>query len=158
MLLTLGSGGSLQPFVKTDVVETNPAVSPNGRLFAYQSNVSGAGTEVYVSPIDGSTRLQVSLHGGSAPRWAHSGNVLFFRVTGAGAGADTLYSARILGTADPTIGEIKPVLAGASLAGGYAPLPGDTLFVMRPAAADAHRPFIVVLNFVQELDRLFAKK
>jgi hypothetical protein len=157
MLLTLGATNRLSAIVGTDFAETNPAVSPDGRLLAYQSNSSGR-TEVYVSPIDGSTRRQVSPSGGLTPRWSRTTNELFFRVQGTGAGNDTLYAARIQGTADPSVVEVRPVLTGANLASGYAPLPGDTLFIMRPPAADARRPFIVVLNFVQELDRLFAKK
>ncbi len=156
MLLTLGApASSLHPIINTEFAETSPAVSPDGRFLAYQSNSSGR-PEVYVSPIDGSARRQVSLNGGTMPRWSRTGDELFFRVQGAGAGNDTLYSAHIQRNTDLSVGEIKVVLTGASLAGGYAPLPGDTLFVMRPPAADARRPFIVVMNFAQELKRLFA--
>jgi hypothetical protein len=113
---------------------------------------------VYVGPVDGSERRQVSLNGGSLPRWSRTGRELFFRVSASSAGNDTLYSAHIQAGTELSIGEIRVVFTGANLASGYAPLPGDSLFLMRPPAADANRPFIVVLNFVQELDRLFAKK
>ena len=156
MLLTLAPPRNLRPIANTDAAETNPSVRPDGKLVAFQSNGTG-NSEVYVSPVDGSWRQPVSLAGGFAPKWSRTGNELYFRVSGTG-GLDTLYSARIQGTADVSVGEFKVVFAGVNLASGYAPLPGDSLFLMRPPAADAHRPFIVVLNFRQELDRLFQKK
>jgi dipeptidyl aminopeptidase/acylaminoacyl peptidase len=156
MLLTIGPPRNLRPVANTDAAETNPSVRPDGRLVAFQSNSTG-NAEVYVGAIDGSWRQPVSPAGGNAPKWSRTGNELYFRVQGTG-GLDTLYSARIQGTADISVGEFKVVFAGVNLTSGYAPLPGDSLFLMRPPAADAHRPFIVVLNFVQELDRLFHKK
>ena len=51
--------------------EANGAVSPDGRWLAYQSNESGR-DEVYVRPFPdvNSGRWQVSVNGGTRPRWA----------------------------------------------------------------------------------------
>jgi serine/threonine-protein kinase len=60
--------------------EFAPAVSPDGRWFAYGSNESGR-SEIFVRRIDdpGAGRTQVSLHGGEEPRWARSGKELYYR-------------------------------------------------------------------------------
>ena len=116
---------------------------------------------MYVSLIDGSGRRQVSRNGGTAPKWAHNGHELFFRVGGTTSGTDTLFSAQISGATDISVGDVRTVFTGANLAPGYGILSGDTLFVVRASVASDRRnvpPLVVVLNFVQELDRLFAKK
>ena len=59
--------------------ESSPALSPNGRWLAYQSDETGQ-MEVYVRPYPGpGARVSVSLHGGTEAVWAHSGRELFFR-------------------------------------------------------------------------------
>jgi Tol biopolymer transport system component len=53
--------------------------SPDGNWIAYQSDESG-GNEVYVQPFPGtsSARRQVSLRGGTSPRWSPDGTELYF--------------------------------------------------------------------------------
>jgi serine/threonine protein kinase len=60
--------------------EFAPAVSPDGRWFAYVSSESGR-NEVFVRLVDdpGAGRTQVSLLGGEEPRWALSGKELYYR-------------------------------------------------------------------------------
>ncbi len=62
-----------------------PALSPDGRWLAYQSDESGRG-EVYVRswPSLGA-KVQVSQNGGSEPGWSRDGRELFYR---AGGGAE----------------------------------------------------------------------
>jgi hypothetical protein len=59
--------------------EAAPALSPDGKWLAYESDESGR-IEVYVRPFprtdDG--KWQVSENGGQAPLWPHSGRELFF--------------------------------------------------------------------------------
>jgi hypothetical protein len=59
--------------------ESAPAISPDGRWIAYESNESGT-HEVYVRPFPdvGDGRWQVSSGGGVAPAWSHSGRELFY--------------------------------------------------------------------------------
>ena len=129
-------------------------MSPDGRLVAYTSGNSGR-NEVYVSPIDGSARRQVSRAGGAAPKWSRSGRELFFRTNVAGAtAADTLFSARIDFGAEITVGVPEVVMTNVSFGGGYAILPGDTTIVTRPATSASRRPVIVIMNFARELERL----
>ncbi len=55
-----------------------PALSPDGHSLAYVSDESGR-QEVYVRVFPGpGPRLQVSAGGGSEPRWARSGRVLYY--------------------------------------------------------------------------------
>jgi eukaryotic-like serine/threonine-protein kinase len=66
------------PFLKTAFNELSGQFSPDGHWVAYQSNESGRG-EIYISPFPGSGgKSQVSLAGGSLPRWRADGKELFF--------------------------------------------------------------------------------
>jgi serine/threonine-protein kinase len=62
--------------------QESPTVSPGGAYVAYQSNESGR-YEVYVRPFpSGEGHWQVSLGGGSDPRWSAGGDKLWFRAYG----------------------------------------------------------------------------
>ena len=68
-----------EPIVESRFVETQPAISPDGRWLAYVSNASGA-EEVYVQEFrkDGQ-RWRVSRAGGDGPVWALNSERLYFR-------------------------------------------------------------------------------
>jgi hypothetical protein len=75
------SDGSGEPemILDSEFNEANLSLSPDGRWLAYVSDVSGR-MEVYVRPFPGpGPRVQVSRDGASYPRWAHSGDELFYR-------------------------------------------------------------------------------
>ncbi len=59
--------------------EVRPAVSPDGRWLAYQSDESGS-YEVYVRPFPDVTRArwQISTAGGTSPMWRRDGRELYF--------------------------------------------------------------------------------
>jgi serine/threonine-protein kinase len=63
----------------TQFEETGPELSPDGRWIAYASNRSGR-KEVYVRPFPAveAGLWQVSVNGGSEPRWSRDGRELFF--------------------------------------------------------------------------------
>jgi eukaryotic-like serine/threonine-protein kinase len=80
--------GDRQPFPVLQTVallETNPALSPDGRWLAFESSLSGR-PEVYVTRFPASRnavaatapRWQVSTQGGSRPRWNADGRALFY--------------------------------------------------------------------------------
>ena len=67
------------PLIATPASEGYPALSPDGRWLAYQSNESGT-FEVYVRPFPetASAKWQVSTSGGAQPLWARNGRELFY--------------------------------------------------------------------------------
>jgi serine/threonine-protein kinase len=79
--LTRSSGDPqvVEPLVRTEFIEHNPEVAPNGRYIAYQSNESGR-AEIYVRPfpkVDGGL-WQISIRGGTRPAWARNGQELYY--------------------------------------------------------------------------------
>ncbi|MFQ5930707.1 MAG: hypothetical protein ACE5MK_13525, partial [Acidobacteriota bacterium] len=69
-----------QPLLQTQFNEFRPAISPDGRWVAYQSNESGR-AEVYVRPFPNveEGKWQISTGEGFSPVWAPSGEELFYR-------------------------------------------------------------------------------
>ena len=66
------------PFLQTQSGETQGAFSPDGRWIAYTSNESGR-DQVYVAPFPGpGGKWQVSVAGGSWPRWRRDGKEIFY--------------------------------------------------------------------------------
>jgi len=91
----LGGPGTLDTLLGTRYSEGWPAISPDERWFAYQSDESGR-MEVYLRawPSLGS-KVQVSQNGGTEPVWSRDGRELFYR---SGGGAEpNLVSASIVG-------------------------------------------------------------
>jgi eukaryotic-like serine/threonine-protein kinase len=73
------------PILQSVAVETNPALSPDGKWLAFESPPSGR-PEVIVTPFPSSRnpieanapRWQVSTQGGSRPRWSDDGRALLY--------------------------------------------------------------------------------
>jgi len=75
--------GQPQPLLQQEGQQYAPAVSPDGRWLAYQSDESGR-AEVYVMPFTPTAasrngKWQVSVAGGFWPEWSRSSGELFFR-------------------------------------------------------------------------------
>jgi serine/threonine-protein kinase len=67
------------PFLNSTASERLAQFSPDSRWVAYQSNESGGRAEIYIRPFTGpGGPWQVSTGGGAQPRWAKSGNELYF--------------------------------------------------------------------------------
>lgn len=67
-----------ETFLQTPANESRPAFSPNGRWIAYESDESGK-KEIYVQSFPASgAKWQISVSGGSQPRWRRDGKELFF--------------------------------------------------------------------------------
>ncbi|HET8622649.1 MAG TPA: protein kinase [Gemmatimonadales bacterium] len=145
---------TLVPLLNTPAAETSPALSPDGRWLAYASNESGT-AEVYVRPFPdvAGGRWQVSLSGGSAPRWAKSGRELFYIngrlemvVTPVRASGATL-----------EVGQPKVLFSANSFLlipsfPTYDVAPDDKRFVMlRSAAATEDTEIIFTENWFEEL-------
>jgi Tol biopolymer transport system component len=65
------------PLLATAASEVNPRVSPDGRWLAYVSNESGT-SEVYVRPLMGGARTQISSAGGIQPVWSPDGRRVYY--------------------------------------------------------------------------------
>jgi eukaryotic-like serine/threonine-protein kinase len=73
-----GTGGSPSPVLQTAFDEISPALSPDGRLIAYQSDESGR-WEISIVRLADRHRLSVSTGGGIEPHWSPDGRTLFYR-------------------------------------------------------------------------------
>ena len=103
--LPLGGDGGSEPLIATASVEVLPALSPDGRWIAYQSNESGRWA-VYVQPYpnvdDG--KWQVSQGSGFSPVWSPDGRELFFLA----AGPDGRAMMAVEYAGDPTFTPSRP--------------------------------------------------
>jgi Tol biopolymer transport system component len=77
-LLPLEGDRKPRPYLVTPFDERDAQFSPDGRWMAYASNESGL-LQVYVQSIPaGGSKFQVSIAGGSQPRWRRDGKELFY--------------------------------------------------------------------------------
>ena len=73
-----GEGYEPVPYLRTTADERIPVFSPDGRYVAYVSSQSGR-SEIYVRPFpEGGGKWQVSINGGTQPRWRRDGRELFY--------------------------------------------------------------------------------
>ena len=81
-LLPLDGGRALEPLLATEFRDSFPAVSPDGRWIAYQSNETGR-PAVFVRPFPnvGDGKWQVSEGSGFSPIWSTDGRELFYIAT-----------------------------------------------------------------------------
>ncbi len=79
MMLTLGGDHNVRPVVQTPQAERAGVISPDGRWLAYAGLDSGT-PQIFVRPFPNvdDARTQVSIAGGSEPRWARNGRELFY--------------------------------------------------------------------------------
>ncbi len=106
--------------VATAADETSPRFSPDGRLLAYESNETSRG-EVYLRRLSDGEKWQVSVDGGSTPRWMPGGRELAFL-----GEDDRLRFAAFQLADDVAVG--PPVLPD-----GARPLPVTRFFYVEPA-------------------------
>ncbi len=152
MGLRPGIDSSARVFVGSPAFERAPAIAPDGRWIAYVANESGR-EEVYVRPFPDTERAKwlVSLSGGAEPRWAHSGQEIFYR-TPRGE-----LASRSVEIDDETIrfGDVE-VLFDASpyktdnSHHAYDVAPDDQRFLMI-RSAEATSSLVVVFNWLEEL-------
>jgi len=138
--------------------ELRPALSPDGRWLAYQSNESGE-FEVYLRPfprVDGG-KWQASSGGGRSPQWGPGGRELFFFE------GETLVRVPITGSQQPVVGSperlFTATLFGERLGPVYAVSPDGRRFLVirdnpqRDRVAE-RRQLLLVQNWVTELAML----
>jgi len=89
-LVPVGTEGAPVPLLTSSADEGAPALSPDGRWLAYNSDETGR-REVFVRPFPNlaSGQFQVSSGGGRAPVWSSDGRELFFVADATGENADS---------------------------------------------------------------------
>lgn len=116
--------------------QENPTLSPDDAYVAYQSNESGR-YEVYVRPFpSGGGQWQVSLGGGSDPRWSDRGDKLWFRAYGnVLMEVDVTTAGGTFAFGEPRqVFKADPIAVDLTL--GFAVLPGGERFIAARRAAD----------------------
>jgi serine/threonine-protein kinase len=80
LFIPLNGEKRLESLLQAPGLERNPAISPNGRFVAYNSDETGR-PEVYVRPFPGvgARRWPVSTDGGAGPVWTRGGTELVYR-------------------------------------------------------------------------------
>jgi serine/threonine-protein kinase len=110
--LVFDSAPASELLLKGTFGEAAPALSPDGRWLAYQSEEAGR-PEVYVRPYPGlGARVSISLQGGAEPAWAPNGRELFYRV------GDSLMAAGIDAAAGLTVTGRHALFTGSFMNGG----------------------------------------
>jgi len=143
--------------------ERAPALSPDGRWLAYQSDESGR-DEIYIRafPDTAAGRRQVSPAGGSEPLWAHSGRELFYRSANGHMVAVPVTTSPAL-----SIGQEQSLFADTAYQRapsyhGYDVSRDDRTFVMLRALPDASRSsggqLVIVDNWFTELRARAARR
>lgn len=75
---TGGDAGEPVTFLHTAAAENVPKLSPDGRFLAYVSDESGR-YEIYIRSFpNGAGKWQVSVNGGTKPRWSRDGKELYY--------------------------------------------------------------------------------
>jgi dipeptidyl aminopeptidase/acylaminoacyl peptidase len=148
-----GSGHISAPLVQTRFAERAADLSPDGTFLAYTSNESGK-EEVYAQGFPAGERQQVSVGGGSWPRWDKTGRGLFY-VAGNALMRVPVHTGR-----DFFAGKPQEVFRSISLLPSvdgtlspYAPSPDGERFLVAQAASDDQSSRIrIVKNWFAEFE------
>ncbi len=147
---TVGDSGR-QVLLSGPSDEFAPAVSPDGRWFAYVSNESGR-SEVFVRLLDdpGAGRTQVSVDGGDEPRWAHSGEELFYRTRRGEMMAAEVTLGATFSAQPPRVLFVAPNFVNDFYHHAY-DVSQDGRFLMINQAASDNTELVMVFNWFEEL-------
>jgi Tol biopolymer transport system component len=130
--------------VESPFDEANGALSPDGRLLAYQSDESGR-WEISLLKLDEQRRIPISSSGGRAPLWSSSGNALFYTA------GDTLMRVAINTRGEPAGAPISIAApSGGSLTGIVA---GDRI-LLRGAEEQPSARAVLTLEWSRDLSRI----
>jgi len=159
-VLDAAAGGEPRALLATAFMESRPALSPDGRWLAYESDETGQ-REIYVRPypeVD-SGKWQVSTGGGMQPLWSPDGTRLYYLAE------EELMEAAV--TTEPAFARQTPQplfelsdyqIATGTLRNYDVAADGDRFLMMRQGrgaeGASGSFKVIVAQNWVDELERL----
>jgi serine/threonine-protein kinase len=139
--------------METPADEGYPAVSPDGRWLAYQSNLSGR-PEVYVQPFpDLGGRWQVSTQGGTSPLWHPNGRELFYRLDRAVMSVPLDAGGSSFKYGSPRKLFEGPYVADDNFGRNYTMAPDGRFLMMKEDPAPPSL-VVVIVNWAEELRRL----
>ena len=142
-LRALPLSGERTPFdvARTSFAEINARFSPDSRWVAYESNETGR-LEIYVQPFPGpGPKVQVSVGGGTMPRWRRDGGELFYLAPDRRLMAVSVaQSGSRLETGPPR------ALFTLSTTSSYEPSPDGQRFLVTAVVSEAS-PITVILNW-----------
>ena len=140
-----------RPFLDSRFDERASAISPDDRWLAYVSNETGR-EEIYVRPFpDARGKWQVSVAGGSEPRWRRDGRELFYR------NGDTLFAIPVRPGAEFAVGQRVALFTGAygsnSRHASYDVHPDGRRFIFVTGEAPTSADVILVQNLLAAVPR-----
>jgi len=136
--------------------EDAPALSPDGRWLAYDSDLSGQ-YEVYVNGFpDPGRRRKVSVDGGICPVWSRDGQELFY------CAGDALVAARVSTTGGFTVQDRNVLFGGLCPGWPYHPNydvapDGQSFVIVRPGNPQDVQ-LVVVLNWFAEMMEMVERR
>jgi Tol biopolymer transport system component len=156
VVLDLDGEGGTEPWIATSFNEDYGTFSPDGDWIAYVSNETGQ-EQVYVDRFpERGQKLQVSLDGGSRPRWSRDGKELYFRHGPRMMAVDVTTGARF------TAGEPYKLFSGLYSAGtqkwDYDVAPNGRFIMIKTPDEDRPREINLVLNWFEELEELVPRQ
>jgi serine/threonine-protein kinase len=148
--MMMDSARTKRPYLAAQFDERSPTMSPDGRWLAYASNESGR-DEIYVRAFPQPTgRWQVSVSGGTEPRWARTGGEIYYR------SGDSLVSATVSVRPTFSVGAYRVLFTrpyfGDPSHAHYDVHPNNQGFAMVRAGAEP-TSLVVVLGWFEELRR-----
>ena len=140
--------GSREPyaFLETRFNESG-GFSPDGRFMVVESDESGR-NEVYIAPFPGPGRKwQVSIDGGSSPRWRADGRVIFYEEPGGRVVAAEIE----LRGEEFEIGSVTPLFELSALDSAWWPAPDGQQFLVARSGQQESRPLTLIVNWTEML-------
>ncbi len=153
-VLDASAPSAFEALLDPRMVEGNPQFSPDGRWIAYESNRSGQ-REIWVAPHPTPNRRwqQVSIGGGTEPKWSRTGRELFYR-SGNKMMVVTVDTGTVFHSETPTL------LFEGPYQNGYDVTPDGIRFLMikpdKPltrTGPTSDRELRIVVNWFEELGR-----
>jgi Tol biopolymer transport system component len=135
--------GERTPFdvARTSFIESNGRFSPDGRWVAYQSNETGR-AEIHVQAFPGpGPKSQVSVGGGTLPRWPRNGGELFYL-----APDNRLMAVTVTKTGSTLETGPPRALFTLTTTSSYEPSPNGQRFLVTAVKSEAS-PITVILNW-----------
>jgi Tol biopolymer transport system component len=143
--------GDPRPLIATAAVESDPAISPNGRWIAYRSrsDQSSGRNDVYLARFpDGTGRVQVTNNGGGTPFWSPKGDELFF-----GAPPGVLQVAPVSFGDRAQVGTVQTLFPLGDYDSFSVSPDGSRFLVVKSPPTGPPRQLVVVQNWLSELTR-----